>query len=47
MGRMVPEFGVDTLPELIHPQLRIGYRRDGMRVRIVRVWRSEHLLKLP
>ena len=47
MGRMVPEFGVETLRELIHPPFRIVYLRDGMRVRIVRVWRSERLLKVP
>lgn len=47
MGRMVPEFGVEALRELIHPPFRIVCRRDGMRVRIVRVWRSERLLAVP
>lgn len=47
MGRIVPEFGVATLRELIHPPFRIVYRHDGNRVRIVRIWRSERLLKLP
>jgi toxin ParE1/3/4 len=47
MGRIVPEFGVVTLRELIHPPFRIVYRHDGNRVRIVRIWRSERLLKLP
>lgn len=46
-GRMVPEFGVAHLREIIHPPFRIVYRRDDLRVRIVRVWRSERLLKLP
>ena len=46
MGRMVPEFGRENLRELIHPPFRIVYRRDARKVRIVRVWRSERLLKL-
>lgn len=46
MGRIVPEFGVAVLRELIHPPFRIVYRHDGNRVRIVRIWRSERLLKL-
>lgn len=47
IGRIVPEFGMDYLRELIHPPFRIVYRRDRNKVRIVRVWRSERLLKLP
>jgi toxin ParE1/3/4 len=47
MGRVVPEFDVAVLRELIHPPFRIVYRHDGNRVRIVRIWRSERLLKLP
>ncbi|MEI6208872.1 MAG: type II toxin-antitoxin system RelE/ParE family toxin [Desulfuromonadales bacterium] len=47
MGRIVPEFGVGTLRELIHPPFRIVYRYDAKRIRIVRIWRSERLLKLP
>jgi toxin ParE1/3/4 len=46
-GRIVPEFGVATLREIIHPPFRIVYRLEKARVRIVRVWRSERLLKLP
>jgi plasmid stabilization system protein ParE len=46
-GRIVPEFGLPHLRELIHPPFRIVYRRDPDRVRVVRVWRSERLLKLP
>ena len=45
-GRMVPEFNQPVLRELIHPPFRIVYRRDPDRVRVVRVWRSERLLKL-
>lgn len=47
MGRVVPEFGVAALRELIHPPFRIVYRREPGKVRIVRIWRSERLLKLP
>lgn len=46
-GRMVPEFAVVHLREIIHPPFRIVYRLDKVRVRIVRVWRSERLLKMP
>ena len=46
-GRVVPEFGIEQLREIIHPPFRIVYRREKDKVRIVRVWRSERLLKLP
>ena len=46
-GRVVPEFGLEQLREIIHPPFRIVYRREKNKVRIVRVWRSERLLKLP
>lgn len=46
MGRIVPEFQQRFLRELIHPPFRIVYRRDPGQVRIVRVWRSERLLRL-
>lgn len=44
-GRIVPEFGLKRLRELIHPPFRIIYRRDPGAVRIVRVWRSERQLR--
>ena len=47
MGRVVPEFELEYLRELIRPPFRIVYRRDKKRVRIVRVWKSERLLKIP
>ena len=47
IGRIVPEFGQPFLRELIHPPFRIVYRREPRRVRIVRIWRSERLLRLP
>lgn len=46
IGRVVPEFDQPLLRELIHPPLRIVYRREPKHVRIVRVWRSERLLQL-
>ena len=46
-GRMVPEFGLARLREIIHSPFRIVYRLDEERVRVVRVWRSERLLGLP
>jgi len=47
MGRVVPEFDLKYLRELIRPPFRIVYRRDHNKVRIVRVWRSERLMVLP
>lgn len=46
-GRVVPEFNVEYLREIIHPPFRIVSRCDKDIVRIVRIWRSERLLKLP
>ena len=46
-GRIVPEFNQPSIRELIHPPFRIVYRRGAAHVHVVRVWRSERLLKLP
>ena len=46
-GRIVPEFNVEHLREIIHPPFRIVYRYSKKRVRIVRIWRSERHLKKP
>lgn len=46
-GRVVPEFEQTFLRELIHPPFRIVYRRGADKIEIVRVWRSERLLKMP
>ena len=46
-GRVVPEFNIEYLREVIKPPFRIVYRCDRKRVRIVRIWRSERILKLP
>jgi len=46
-GRVVPEFSQSKLRELIHPPFRIVYCRDSQSLSIVRVWRSERLMRLP
>lgn len=46
-GRILPELGVHHLREIIVPPFRIVYRLDATKVRVVRVWRSERLLKMP
>lgn len=46
-GRIVPEFEIPHLRETIYPPYRIVYRLDGSKVKIVRIWRSERLLKMP
>jgi toxin ParE1/3/4 len=45
-GRIVPEFGIVNLREIIHPPFRIIYRLDESKIRVVRIWRSERLLKV-
>ncbi|MGP8153174.1 MAG: type II toxin-antitoxin system RelE/ParE family toxin [Smithella sp.] len=46
-GRIVPEFNIENLREIIHAPFRIVYRLDRNRVKIVRILRSERLLKMP
>ncbi len=46
-GRIVPEFGVPALREVLQRPFRIVYRLGADRVRIVRIWRSERLLHMP
>lgn len=46
MGRVVPEFDQKYLRELIHAPFRIVYKREARKVRVVRIWRSERLLRL-
>jgi len=46
-GRVVPEFGVEFLREVVVPPYRVVYRVDPGRVRVIRVWRSERLLEIP
>ena len=47
IGRIVPEFDQQFLRELILPPFRVVYRREPKQIRIVRVWRSERLLRIP
>lgn len=46
-GRVVPEFNVDHIRELIHPPFRAVYLRQTKDVVLIRVWRSERQLELP
>jgi len=46
-GRRVPEFRGSNLREIIKPPFRIVYRRDPACVHVIRIWRSERLLRLP
>jgi plasmid stabilization system protein ParE len=45
--RIVPEFNSNQLRELIIPPFRVVYRRYKEKISIVRVWRSERLMRLP
>jgi plasmid stabilization system protein ParE len=47
IGRVVPEFKVEHLREIIFSPFRIIYRHDKSKVRIVRIWRSERILRMP
>ena len=47
IGRVVPEFGLVHIRELIHQPFRVVYQRDSSSIKIIRVWRSERLLVLP
>lgn len=47
IGRVVPEFNDDLIRELIHSPFRVVYLRETKAIKIIRVWRSERLLKLP
>ncbi|ALP54139.1 addiction module toxin RelE [Candidatus Tenderia electrophaga] len=47
IGRVVPEFGDERIRELIYSPFRIVYLRGQNSIHIIRVWRSERLLKLP
>ena len=47
IGRIVPEFDVDNIRELIHKPFRVVYLRESKSIYVIRVWRSERILKLP
>ncbi|RUO23555.1 addiction module toxin RelE [Aliidiomarina iranensis] len=46
-GRVVPEFNMDHIRELIHAPFRAVYLRQDKEVVLIRVWRSERQLELP
>ena len=46
IGRKVPEFDTDRIRELVHGPFRVVYLRDEKSIHVVRIWRSERLLKL-
>ncbi len=47
IGRIVPEFDDEFIREIIHPPFRVVYLLESMKIHIIRVWRSERILKLP
>lgn len=47
IGRVVPEFNDGSIRELIHSPFRVVYLREIKSIKVIRVWRSERLLKLP
>ena len=46
-GRIVPEFGLNHIRELIHSPFRVVYLRQEADVVLIRAWRSERQLELP
>lgn len=46
-GRVVPEFNLDHIRELIYSSFRVVYLRQAAEVVLIRVWRSERQLELP
>ena len=45
-GRVVPEFNMDHIRELIHAPFRVVYLRQAKEIVLIRVWRSERQLEL-
>lgn len=46
-GRVVPEFNLDHIRELVHVPFRVVYLRQTKELVLIRVWRSERQLELP
>jgi toxin ParE1/3/4 len=46
-GRIVPELDQPAVRELLHPPFRVVYRVGIDKIWVVRIWRSERLLKIP
>jgi plasmid stabilization system protein ParE len=47
IGRIVPEFELEHIREIIHKPFRIVYQRETNSIKVIRIWRSERLLALP
>ncbi len=47
IGRVVPEFELEHIREIIHKPFLVVYQRDTNSIKIIRVSRSERLLVLP
>ena len=47
IGRLVPEFQMPHIREIIHSPFRVVYTLNDTSIQIIRVWRSERLMKLP
>lgn len=45
-GRIVPEFNMDHIRELIHVLFRVVFLRQAKEIVLIRVWRSERQLEL-
>ena len=46
-GRVVPEFDLDHIRELIHAPFRAVYLGQAKEVVLIRIWRSERQLEFP
>ncbi len=47
LGRIVPEFQLSHIREIIHAPFRVVYLREKNAIKVIRIWRSERLLVLP
>ena len=47
IGRVVPEYSNSGIRELIHPPYRVVYLKEESSIFVVRIWRSERILRLP
>jgi len=47
IGRVVPEFELEHIREILHKPFRVVYQRDTNSIKVIRVWRSERALVLP
>ena len=45
IGRLVPEFQMPQIRDVIHSPFRVVYTLNGVDIQIIRVWRSERTIK--